>query len=180
MNVRFRSGGTVILRKTLFLKYLRGNVPFPGKFLGRKGLTLIELMIVVLIIGTLAGIAMPSYLRYIEKARGSEVVDDIRMIERNIALFRTFYNEYPETLALLGDVPIDPWGNPYQYMSVDWAKKGKIGMRKDRNLKPVNTDYDLYSMGEDGESNKNFESKKSQDDIIRCNNGDFVGYVRDY
>ncbi len=45
---------------------------------------------------------------------------------------------------------------------------------------PVNTDYDLYSMGKDGKSTSPFTAKASQDDIVRANNGGFLGLVSDY
>ena len=53
-------------------------------------------------------------------------------------------------------------------------------MRKDKNLVPVNTDYDLYSMGEDGRSVGPFTAKASRDDIVRANDGGFVGLAADY
>ena len=56
--------------------------------------------------------------------------------------------------------------------------KGKV--RKDKNLVPVNNDFDLYSMGKDGASTPAFTAKMSQDDIVRANNGKYVGLVADY
>ncbi len=155
---------------------LRSRIPF----FGSKGFTLIELMIVVAIIATLAGIAMPSYLRYIQRARGTDVVREIRMIERNIELFKEFNGVFPDSLEQLGDVPKDSWGNPYQYTKIEGGSPGKGKLRKDHNLVPVNTDYDLYSTGEDGESASPFTAKISRDDIVRANNGEFVGLVSDY
>lgn len=52
--------------------------------------------------------------------------------------------------------------------------------RKDKNLHPINSDYDLYSVGHDGESVEPLTAKKSHDDIIRANNGDFIGYAENY
>ena len=158
------------------IKLIRAGLPFSS----RKGITIIELMIVLSIIATLAGIAAPSYVQYFRKVKGAEVIDDIRAIERNIELYKEFYNSYPKTLADIGDVPNDPWGNPYQYLATEHALNGKKDMKKDRNLRPVNTDYDLFSMGENGETKDRIDHKLSLDDIIRCNNGEFVGYARDY
>ncbi len=45
---------------------------------------------------------------------------------------------------------------------------------------PVNTDYDLYSMGPDGDSAEKLTSPENQDDIIRGRNGDFVDRVERY
>lgn len=47
--------------------------------------------------------------------------------------------------------------------------------RKDRFLVPINSDYDLYSKGRDGESVAPLTAKKSHDDVIRANDGTFVG-----
>jgi general secretion pathway protein G len=78
----------------------------------------------------------------------------------------------------------DPWGNLYIYVPfiVDEGKKGKskVSARKDRNLHPINTDYDLYSMGKDGKTTLPLTAQISQDDIIRANNGAFIGLAADY
>ena len=42
---------------------------------------------------------------------------------------------------------------------------------------PVNTDYDLYSLGADGQSKPQFKFKTSQDDIVRAYEGSYVGLV---
>lgn len=52
--------------------------------------------------------------------------------------------------------------------------------RKDKSLHPLNTDYDLYSMGPDGRSVSPLTAKASRDDIIRANNGGFIGVAEDY
>ena len=47
--------------------------------------------------------------------------------------------------------------------------------RRDKNANPVNSDFDLYSMGRDGLTVPQFAGKKARDDIVRANNGDFYG-----
>jgi general secretion pathway protein G len=47
--------------------------------------------------------------------------------------------------------------------------------RKDRFLKPLSTDYDLYSSGLDGLSTATLEAKHSHDDVIRALEGDYIG-----
>ena len=53
-------------------------------------------------------------------------------------------------------------------------------MRKDKNLVPLNADYDLYSKGKDGKSQPPLTAKVSYDDIVRANNGGFVDLASKY
>ena len=61
---------------------------------------------------------------------------------------------------------------------MDGAKVGQ--KRKDKSLHPLNSDYDLYSMGPDGQSQTAITAKASRDDTIRANNGGFIGVAEDY
>ena len=45
---------------------------------------------------------------------------------------------------------------------------------------PVNSDFDLYSLGADGKSAVAFTAKNSHDDVVRANNGAFIGLAEDY
>lgn len=76
----------------------------------------------------------------------------------------------------------DPWGNPYQYLNLsDPNIKGATGKaRKDHNLVPINSDFDLYSMGKDGKSVSPLTAAASRDDIVRANNGRFIGPASKY
>lgn len=57
---------------------------------------------------------------------------------------------------------------------------GQIQPRKDRFLVPINSDFDLYSMGKDRETVAPLTAKKSHDDIVRANDGAFVGLASDF
>ena len=59
-------------------------------------------------------------------------------------------------------------------------KSGHGHARKDHSLVPINTDFDLYSMGPDGRSSPPLTAKASRDDIVRANDGAFVGVAADY
>lgn len=74
---------------------------------------------------------------------------------------------------------LDPWGHPYQYLDIT-KQKGKGKVRRDKSLNPINSDYDLYSMGKDGQSSYPITAKASLDDIIRARNGQFVGLASTY
>jgi len=145
-----------------------------------SGFTLIEVMIVIAIIGTLAGIAIPSYKKHIEEARLTRIISEIKLIEKEIILFQVDNDALPDNLADIGlDTLKDPWGNPYQYLNFATVK-GTGKMRKDHSMVPVNTDYDLYSMGADGKTASPFTAKASRDDIVRANNGQYIGPVSNY
>lgn len=200
-----------------------------------KGFTLIEIMMVVAIIGLLAGLAIPKFLGYIEKARIARCIAEIRYFERDITAYYVSNEKYPDSFDDLGrsqNSLLDPWGNPYQYFLIagtKWASNGGGGgkyyahssgtsgivttatgseegfwsgswfvseawaaagggpppdeqkkPRKDRFLKPITSDYDLYSMGVDGETTENLNAKQSLDDIIRASDGAYVGLAADF
>jgi general secretion pathway protein G len=60
------------------------------------------------------------------------------------------------------------------------ALAGVNDVRKDKNLHPLNTDFDLYSLGPDGESRLPLTAGPSRDDILRANNGAFIGRAENY
>jgi len=88
----------------------------------------------------------------------------------------------PDSLAVLGyGSLLDPWGHPYQYLKIAGGDvKGKGKLRRDRFLNPLNADYDLYSMGPDGDTKTNLNAKESRDDIVRANSGAFIGAASDF
>jgi general secretion pathway protein G len=53
-------------------------------------------------------------------------------------------------------------------------------VRKDHALNPINSDYDLYSLGKNGVSKKQISQKDSVDDIIRARDGGFIGLAADF
>ncbi len=148
------------------------------------GFSLLELMMAVGLIGILSAIAVPSYQRYMERAKVSEAVQAMGGIQLQIERFRTRNMRLPATLAeattaLPESVLTDPWGRPYVYYNyADGATPDPT--RRDQNLKPLNTDYDLYSVGKDGETNKQLNNAASQDDVVRALDGSFIGYAKDF
>lgn len=142
------------------------------------GMTLLELLITVALVGLLLAIALPSYQAYLERGRIAVAKKDILELSMSLERYMTFRNAYPASLADLPDHRLDPWGNPYRYLSMDAATVGQ--KRKDKSLHPLNSDFDLYSMGPDGRSQTPLTAKASRDDIIRANNGGFVGVAEDY
>ena len=144
------------------------------------GFTLLELLIVTMLIGTLAAIAIPIYVEALNTSRIVQARAQIRTISVAINNRYLATDAYPDSLAEVGfGAMLDPWGHPYQYLKIVGLKSaGKV--RKDKNLVPINADYDLYSIGRDGKTATPLTAKASQDDIIRGNNGAFVGLAADY
>jgi general secretion pathway protein G len=146
------------------------------------GFTPIELLTVLAIIGTIVGISVPLYVGYVDKARLNKAIAEIQNISLAIEMYKGVNEELPLSLsdAGCGDF-IDPWGNPYQYLNFGTLKgSGKGKMRKDQFLVPINSDYDLYSKGKDGQSVSPLTAKASRDDIIRANDGRYIGPASGY
>jgi len=125
----------------------------------RGGFTLIELMVVVVILGILAGLIIPRIMGRPEEARRLKAKLQIQQLEQALKLYYLDNGMYPTTeqglQALVekptiepipknwreggylekGKVPLDPWGNPYVYISPGIHNK----------------DFDLESYGADGE-----------------------------
>ena len=146
----------------------------------QAGFTLIELLIIVAVLSIILGMAVPAYFKALDQAKTTRAIGDIKAIQHDIKYFEFSKGRIPDTLDDVGRGDLnDAWGNPYQYLSFA-GLKGTGKMRKNKSLVPLNATYDLYSMGEDGESSLALTAKDSQDDIVRANDGGFVGLVSDY
>jgi general secretion pathway protein G len=125
-------------------------------------------------------LAFPSYANYRERAKIAQAVLDIKGMEQHIKLYAIDNRAFPASLAEIGRGGLlDPWGNPYQYTNLE-TSKGKGAARKNKNLVPINSDFDLYSAGKDGASSSPLTAKPSRDDVVRANDGRFVGLASDY
>ena len=131
------------------------------------------------IIGLLVGLAIPKLNEAVNQAKIARAIGDLRAmaIELNSA------SVLPETLAGIARADrLDPWGRSYVYYKFPPAK-GKAppqGARKDRFLVPINSAYDLYSLGKDGGSAAPLTAKASQDDVVVANDGGFIGLAKRY
>jgi general secretion pathway protein G len=123
-----------------------------GRSYRARGFTLLELLVVILIIGLLTGIVAPRFLSQITRSEVVTARAQIDSIEKALQAFRIDMGRFPTAgeglqalqVAPAGDarwrgpylkdaVPLDPWGQPYQYRVP--SSRGK--------------DYDLSSFGRD-------------------------------
>ncbi|MFZ5510062.1 MAG: type II secretion system major pseudopilin GspG [Pseudomonadota bacterium] len=125
----------------------------PGRGAAARGFTLLELLVVMVIIGLLAGYVAPRYFDQIGKSEVKTARAQIDALEKALDQYRLDVGRHPTTeqgLAALytrpaneprwqgpylrKPVPLDPWGKPYQY-----KQPGEHG------------EYDLLSYGKDGQ-----------------------------
>lgn len=141
---------------------------------------MVELLIAIALILTIAAIAVPNLLSALNRAKIARAVGDVRTIGNAVLGYEAGNQQCPNTLAQVGyGATLDPWGQPYQYLNFA-NTHGKGAMRKDRFLVPINSDFDLYSMGADGASVAPLTAQASKDDIIWANDGSFIGLASDY
>ncbi len=113
----------------------------------QRGFTIIELLIVMAILGMLAVMVAPNLFNQADSARRDAVLSQISSLGSALDAYRLDIGQYPDSLDGLvrdtsgrstwngpyirGELPVDPWGNDYQYES-----EGR--------------DYTLMSYGADG------------------------------
>lgn len=147
---------------------------------GSLGFTLIEILIVIAIIGALVSLAIPKYADYRERVRVNQAVTEIGALSVTISQYILENRSPPDTLAdVRADGKLDPWGRPYEYFNLA-SHHGNGKARKDKKLNPLNTDFDLYSLGKDGASQSSLMAKTSRDDVIRARDGRFIGLAKDF
>ncbi len=119
-----------------------------------RGFTLIEIMVVIVILGVLAAIAVPRIMSKPDEARVKAAQTEIAQLLQALDLYRLDNQRYPSTeqglaalarmptvepvptnwKAYLKQPPVDPWGRPYQYLNP--GVRGEI---------------DVFSLGTDGQ-----------------------------
>ncbi len=154
----------------------------PSRAFLQAGFQLIEILIVAAIVGIIGMIAVPTYSSYIDRTNKATAESDVAVIVQSIEQYFLENKAYPNSLNDIGlGTKIDPWDNTYYYLRINGAGlNGKGSLRKDGSLNPVNSDFDLYSVGKDEQTQLPFSPKVSHDDIVRASNGRFIGYAADF
>lgn len=134
-------------------------------------MTLVEILAVLSIMAMLSALGVPRYHELIEQARVARAIGDIEAIQAEL-----ISDSLPDDLSHIGRASmLDPWGRPYVYNKFPPDRRVPAGARRDRFLVPINSDFDLYSTGKDGASNPPLQAQRSRDDIVRGNDGGFIG-----
>jgi general secretion pathway protein G len=176
-----RTVATAGFRENRAMRYGPVSIPSLPQLPRRlRGVTLLELMLVVGLVGILAAIAVPAYDGYLTRANNSKAASDLRELALRITRYELDNVSLPTSLADIdANELLDPWGNPYRYLSFE-GLRGLGAVRKDGRLNPINSDYDLYSMGPDGRTATSLRSRQGSDDIVRASNGGFYGVAEEY
>lgn len=142
--------------------------------------SLVEVLVVLVLICALVGIGGPALVKAMDDARVAQAASEIAALSAEISVFWHDNERYPDSLAEIGRAgTLDPYGNPYYYENIGDNPGSSVG-RRDRFLVPVNSDFDLYSAGKDGVTVRPFTDPVSRDDIVRANNGLFIGLAKDF
>lgn len=147
------------------------------------GFTLIEVIVAIAVLGSLAAIAIPQFSSYRYQAQIAQTFADIRKIDLTLRTYKIQNGDWPATLAALGmsDLPTDPWNRAYSYLKIEGEPLlVLVNARKDGFNVPINSDFDLYSRGIDGSTLSPLDVPVSRDDIVRGNDGRYVGLASGY
>jgi general secretion pathway protein G len=143
-----------------------------------RGVTRLEISAAVAALLILASLAVPAFTGYVERGRVARAVSDIGTLSLQLDQWQRSGRALPATLGEAGLGATDPWGRPYVYLRVAGASPGRL--RKDEQRAPLNTDFDLYSMGPDGASAAPLPAQPSRDDVVRADDGAFIGLAINY
>jgi general secretion pathway protein G len=144
-------------------------------------LTLVELMLAMALVGVLMAIAIPGYQKAMLRMKIQQARSDLADIQVGVLASRGSDHRLPDSLAEVRGVPLtDPWGRPYVYYYFDQPGSNPGLVRKDRNLVPINSEFDLYTAGKDGASRPPLMAAQSRDDIVVGRDGDFIGLATEF
>lgn len=142
-------------------------------------MTMIEMLFVLIIIGIVASIATPRLSGLVDDARVAAAIGDLDGLHLEMVGYVAQHDSLPPSLATIGwGGRRDPWNQPYIYLNFGGAIPGDA--RVDQFGVPLNTGFDLYSLGQDGASSPSIMTQSSQDDILIGDDGGFIGLATRY
>ena len=144
-----------------------------------RGFSLVEMVILLAIVGVVIAFSVPVYQRYVDRSRVLEATVQLGVLSKEIKDVERKNGALPATLAAAGLERADPWGYTFRYFNLQ-TSTGNGNARKDKKLAPLNSDFDLYSVGKDGASQENLGHATSRDDIVRARDGAFVGPAEEF
>lgn len=140
---------------------------------GHFGYTLVELVVVSAILVVLVAMAYPALSGYLRTTKNSACVSNLGTIDKAITAYIIDKNALPASLDDVGlGGMLDPWKRKFVYQII--VVPGS-GLKDTVANQPLNTDYDLYSKGEDGASTLPGDNPNDLDDIVRSNDGSYIG-----
>lgn len=144
----------------------------------RRGFTIIELLATMSLIALLSALAVPHYSHLTERARVAKAIGDIQAMRSDILS----QDSLPASLATINRQSlVDPWGHPYVYIRLAAANGSpSVSGRTDKFGNPVNSTFDLYSLGKDGGTAQSFSASASQDDVALGRDGGFIGLAQTF
>ena len=130
-------------------------------FVNNQGFTLLELLVVMVIIGLLAGYVGPKYFEQIGKSETKTARAQVDSLGKALDQYRIDVGQYPTTeqgLAALNKNPgnVAKWSGPYLKKAVPSDPWGVLYQYKSPG---EHSDYDLYSLGKDGQQGGTKESE---------------------
>lgn len=146
----------------------------------QRGFTLVEMVIVLAIAALVLWIVIPAAQAFLDRSRVAQAVVDIGEMSSKIRQQMKSRGVLPDSLEDAGFTGrVDPWGRPYQYVNLA-DSKGNGQARKDKSFNPLNSDFDLYCIGADGQTSAQITNALARDDIIRARDGAFIGLASDF
>jgi len=146
------------VRAFLFRRPFKVSERYAAPTAGRWGFTLIEILVVIAVLAMLAALVAPNVFQHVGTAKDATARSQIELLGAGLDAYRLDNGRYPTTEQgleglqtqpttqpiptnwrgpyLRRAIPLDPWGNPYIYLS-----PGEVNPRG----------YDLLSLGADGE-----------------------------
>jgi len=141
----------------------------------QRGFTLVELLSAVAIIGILTTIVVTTSSSVLTTSQNQQAIVEIIELQTVIDEWIMAADRLPTSLNEVGrGGQKDPWENDYQFLAYTGPDFLDLA-RRDRFLVPLNSLYDLYSLGADGVTALRINAPKAVDDVVRANDGAYVG-----